>query len=48
MLNHAPTWIKYGALEGMIIVDMNPVLRVSLKLAAIDNVLLEAQRLDEH
>ncbi|MBS7247076.1 MAG: nucleotidyltransferase domain-containing protein [Candidatus Jordarchaeales archaeon] len=47
ILNHAPMWLRYRALKGVVIVDRDPVLRVSLKLAAIDNILLKARRWEE-
>lgn len=37
MLNYAPMWLRLRALKGRVIVDKDPLLRLALKLAAIDN-----------
>ena len=42
VLNHTPMWLKYRALKGKVIVDRDPILRLALKLAAIDNMLSRA------
>lgn len=39
VLNHAPMWLRLRALKGVVVVDRDPVLRLALKLAAIDNSL---------
>ena len=37
VLNHAPMWLRLRALKGEVVVDRDPMLRLALKLAAIDN-----------
>lgn len=37
VLNHAPMWLRFKALKGRVIVDKDPVLRLALWLAAMDN-----------
>ncbi|KYH36452.1 MAG: DNA polymerase III subunit beta [Candidatus Bathyarchaeota archaeon B24] len=37
VLNHAPMWLRLRALKGKVVVDRDPMLRLALKLAAIDN-----------
>ena len=37
VMNHAPMWLRLRALKGKVVVDRDPMLRLALKLAAIDN-----------
>lgn len=37
VLNHAPMWLRLRALKGVVVVDRDPLLRLALKLAAMDN-----------
>jgi len=37
VLNYAPMWLRLRALKGKVIIDKDPILRLALKLAAIDN-----------
>ena len=39
VLNYAPMWLRLRALKGRVIVDKDPLLRLALKLAAIDNAI---------
>jgi len=39
VLNYAPMWLRLRALKGRVIVDKDPLLRLALKLAAIDNTI---------
>ena len=41
VLNYAPMWLKLRALKGKVIIDRDPIQRLALKLAAIDNHLTQ-------
>ena len=42
LLNEAPQWLRYRAFKGIILVDKNPILRISLVNAAKENILIQA------
>ena len=42
VLNYAPMWLRLRALKGKVIVDRDPMLRLALKLAAIDNHIISS------
>ncbi|MEM4639012.1 MAG: hypothetical protein QW394_08710 [Thermofilaceae archaeon] len=39
VLNYAPMWLRLRALKGRVIVGKDPLLKLALKLAAIDNAI---------
>jgi len=38
VINFAPMWLKKRILEGRVLIDRDPILRLSLKLAVMDNL----------